>query len=252
MPNSQAENLDSVMRRVQKLLAIAGDDRANSAEAAAAAAMAEKIMRKYQLDHIDVMRKDFAQQENFETVDASAVMKRSAHKPYKVPLWAQWLAVAVARLHDCELKLHTTAELGACVRFYGYKADVKVAGWTFDYLMLATVRACRAYQKEERSKRESHAFRQGFVLRVLASLKQAKAAKDAEAAAQSDCRALVLVKQQAIAERFGAFEYGKPRDVNVRDGNAFSAGTKEGAKVDVARRALGAEQHSSTSLAIAA
>lgn len=34
-----SDNLDSIMRRVQKLLAIAQDDRANPNEAAAAAAM---------------------------------------------------------------------------------------------------------------------------------------------------------------------------------------------------------------------
>lgn len=45
--------LDAVIRRVQKLLAIAQDDRANEHEAAAAAAQAEKLMRKFQIDHTD-------------------------------------------------------------------------------------------------------------------------------------------------------------------------------------------------------
>ena len=49
------ENLESVIRRVQKLLAIAEHERSDPNEAAAAAGMAEKIMRKYQLDYSAVI-----------------------------------------------------------------------------------------------------------------------------------------------------------------------------------------------------
>lgn len=41
----RADNLESVLRRVRKLLAIAEDSRANAEEASAAAAMAERGVR---------------------------------------------------------------------------------------------------------------------------------------------------------------------------------------------------------------
>jgi hypothetical protein len=44
--NTKDVDLESVMRRVRKLLAIAEDHRADPAEAAAAAGMAERIMRE--------------------------------------------------------------------------------------------------------------------------------------------------------------------------------------------------------------
>lgn len=52
---TQPENLEGVLRRIQKLLAIANDSRANPEEAAAAASMAHKIMQKYQIDHTEVI-----------------------------------------------------------------------------------------------------------------------------------------------------------------------------------------------------
>ena len=52
---STPENLEGVMRRIQKLLAIANDGRGDPNEAASAAAMAEKMMRKYQLDNADIV-----------------------------------------------------------------------------------------------------------------------------------------------------------------------------------------------------
>ena len=46
---------DDVLRRVQKLLALASDNRANQNEASAAADMAERLMHKYQIEHQDVI-----------------------------------------------------------------------------------------------------------------------------------------------------------------------------------------------------
>lgn len=234
------EDLAGVMRRVNKLLAIAGDDRANSAEAANAAAMAEKIMRKYQLDHEDIVRAEFKQKENFETVDACVVMKKGqAHKPEKVPPWASWLAVSCARLNDCEVRFAFTRELGACVRFFGYKADVQVCGWMFDYLTTVTIRNCRAFQKESfRTKAESNSYRSGFVMRVNSALQAAKDAKVAEQP-KTTGTGLMVVKQQAVAEHFGEFTYGKAKEVKVSESSAFSRGRADGSRVDINRRGLG-------------
>lgn len=99
--------LEGVMRRIQKLLAIAGDDRANPAEAAAAASMAEKVMRKYQLDHADIIASEL--RSKAPDVGDSAVfanMKRDDPKRpslTKTPAWGQMLSVAIAQLYDCHV-----------------------------------------------------------------------------------------------------------------------------------------------------
>lgn len=236
-----SDDIAAVMRRIQKLLAIAGDDRADSNEAAAAASMAEKIMRKYELEHADVVRAEFKSADNFDTIDACVVMKKGQdHKPRKSPQWAQWLAVAVARMHDCEVKQARTVELGACVRFFGYKSDVQVCAWVFDYLTTQVIRACRAYQKGgHRDKAESESYRRGFVMRLLGSIEQAVAEKKREQEAAVTSRELMVVKQAAIAEHFGSFKYNDTKKVKVSSNAAYHQGAVDGSKVDVSRKALG-------------
>lgn len=241
---STSEDLSGVMRRVQKLLAIAGDARANPEEAAAAAAMAEKVMRKFQLEHADVVRAELNSKDNFATEDACAVMKKGkGHRPTSVPSWAQWLACQVAKLNDCEVKLAWNRELGSCIRFFGYKSDVQVCAWMFDYLTTTLIRNVRAYQKADqwgfkRSKAESESYRRGFVAMLQTLLQRSIDAKEREAQAASSNRALMVVKKQALAEHFGDFSYktGKAKDVSNKE--AFKAGLLDASKVDVNLRAL--------------
>ena len=247
---TEREDLSGVMRRVQKLLALAGDSRANPAEASAAAAMAEKIMRKHQLEHADIVRAELQRQENFDTTDQCVVMKKGqGHRPSKVPAWAQWLATKVAKMHDCEVRLAYNDDLGACVRFFGFKADVQVCGWTFDYLTTQVIRNVRAFQKEcTRDKAESESYRRGFVMRIMTMMDAAIAAKEQEVASASNSRELMVVKQQALIERFGDFKYKSAKRARISDSNAFSRGVRDGSAVDVARRAVGHE--SETRLAL--
>lgn len=237
---TQDIDLESVMRRVQKLLAIAEDARANPHEAAAAAAQAERIMRKYQLEHADVMRRDLTREDAFGTADVQAVMRRAqGHRPQKVPAWAQWISIPTARLNDCEVRCAFTQEHGAVIRFFGYAPDVRVAAYTFDFLVGATIRAVRAFQREQpRSKRDSEAFRRGYVLAVLAQLRRLLAERESEVATSAG-RDLVVVKAAAIQERFGEFNYGSSKSkVNSNAAAAFVEGRKRGAALNVNRRGL--------------
>lgn len=231
--------IEGVMRRVQKLLAIANDARANPNEAAAAAQQAEKIMRKYQIDNATAMRSDFTTQENFTTQDCIVIMKRDVdgkgkHIPSKVPGWGGWIAYSVAKLNDCEIRYAQCIHRGAVIRFYGFTADVQVAAWTFDYLVTQTIKALRAYQKEApRSKAESESYRRGFVLSVCRTVDAETNRKKAEMQAAVTSRALVVSKYQALVERFGEFTYRSNKSKANLLGDAFSAGHKAGSKVQL-------------------
>jgi hypothetical protein len=234
-----AIDLSSIMRRVQKLLAIAGDSRADANEAAAAASQAEKIMRKYQLDHVEIMRADFAKADNFEACDVIVRMKMHNPLPPKlVPKWAQQIAVPLAQLHDCIVTQAETVN-GRGMRFSGYKTDAQICAWTFDYLVTTIIRACREFQRlSKREKVESEAYRNGFVNSVASALRSAKYTKDAEQQASSNSRDLVVLKANAVAEKFGPARYTTGKVKPVRDAEAWRAGQRDGARVDVARRAL--------------
>jgi hypothetical protein len=235
------EELKSVMRRVSKLLAISEDTRADPNEAIAAAAMAEKIMRKFQLENIDILKTEFQERDNFETLDACVVMKKGkGHKPWRVPAWAQWLATSTAKLHECEVRLAQNFELGGCVRFFGHKSDVQICGFTFDFLTTTVIAACRLFQAETlRNKAESDAYRKGFVNSLISLLNDALRTKQSEQASSSKGRDLLVVKGSALKEHFGDFSYKESKAAAPSCESSFNKGFSDGAVVDVNRRALG-------------
>lgn len=232
-----SEDLNNVMRRIQKLLAIAQDTRANPAEAAAAAAMAEKVMRKYQIEHADLVQREVrGDQDAMTFMDVQAKMKMfelaDGCKPKKVPPWSGWLAYHLAKLHDCELR-YVHSERGVAIRLFGYRVDVQVAAWTFDYLVQQVVGGLKDYQRggTTRSKAESESFRRGFVLAVCNTIDAAKAEKDAAMAATVTSRALVVSKAVALAERYGEFNYRTVKSAHKHNAEAYCAGRAKGQQV---------------------
>lgn len=238
-------DMSAILRRVEKLLAIAKDSRANPAEAAAAASQAEKIMRKFNLDHADILTREVREgSADFATADVYAAMKRGKHEhkaSKKSPLWSGWLAIRVAKINDCQTR-YVYPEGRPHVRFYGIRSDVQVAAWMYDYLVSQMVQSVRAWQAvAKRTKGESDSYRKAFVLTVCQKLRDIEKEREQEAAATSDGRALVLMdaKRQALAKHFGEENYKPGRTIELSNFNAAAAGARDGAKVDVGRRAVG-------------
>jgi len=124
---TQEFDREAVMRKVQKLLAIAEHDRADPNEAAAAAAMASKIMRKYQLDYAEVIMTSLKKGDDLTTGDFVASAKTNGTPVVVIPEWAGYISVAVAKLNDCGVRNAKVGVHKGGMRFYGYTADVQVA-----------------------------------------------------------------------------------------------------------------------------
>jgi hypothetical protein len=246
------ENLDSVMRRIAKLLAIAQDDRANPAEAAAAAGMAKRIMRKYQLDHSDIIIQELKSGDALETADCVASAKTNGTKVIDVPVWANWMATQVAALNSCGARIILTASGDKGFRFYGYAGDVQVAKYMFDYLVATTLRLCRQFKDTPDYAiggcKELNSYRQGVALGICSSIKaliKEKAAEEAAEASAGAGRSLVVIKQTAIAEKYGQVFATKPSKSAVRRGDAFGAGMRDGKAVNVNTRGISGQASSS-------
>lgn len=232
-----------VMRRIQKLLAIAQDGRGDPNEAAAAAGMAERLMRKFNIEHADLLMKEIARGAGkFATFKCSANMKRDdPRRPtlQRNPSWASWLAYEVAKLNDCEIRQFTDHR-GAVLGFMGFESDAQVAGWMFDYLVSELIKGCKTYQKAAtRTKAESESFRRGFVLALCGKLSSLRAEKTAEMQEAVASRALVVSKTQALVEHFGEFKYKESKTTTKVVGDAYHAGRTAGGKVDVGRKGIG-------------
>lgn len=238
------ENLESVKRRVQKLLAIAEHERSDPNEAAAAAGMAEKIMRKYQLDYAEVIMAALKKGDDLSTEDIVCTAKTNGTKTKMVSPWVGMLAVAVAKLNECGCRMGWTSDFEACVRFFGYTADVQLASWMLGYLVETTNRLCNEYKKTEEyvvgGRRVLNAYRQGVSIGIVQSLKKLAEAKTVEVQTSTGT-SLMVVKQAAIAEKYGKFET-RSLETKVTRGDSFFHGLVDGRKVNV-------DQHPLTSTA---
>lgn len=245
-------DLDSTLRRVAKLLAIAADSRGDPNETAAAAQQAERIMRKFNLDHADVLAAGLrrAGEEAMGSVRVRANMKRDVEGRSilkRAPKWAGHIAFEVAMLHDAQVRYAWDVGMGGVVvEFCGVKEDAQVAAWMFDYLVGQMIAGVRSYSKGHReryghgpSKIASGGFRDGFVSSLLGALQRARREKEGELATHSAGAALVVLKAEAIKETFkDNFTYRDAKQKAVRAVDAFVEGMTAGAKVDVARRAV--------------
>lgn len=239
------------MRRVRKLLAIAQDGRGDPNECAAAARMAESIMRKYEIEHADVISAELknAGSDAFDTCDIGAGMDVN-WKVRTASGWVGWLGVAIAELYDCQAR-YGQVNGYKTIRFSGYRTDVQMAKFTYEYIVNQMGIASRAFTKTHSGspgvRAEAESFRRGFILSCVNSLTKLLKEKTAEMQEASSSRALVIVKSQAVAEHFGQVRYRKG-NANTRQGDAFEQGRSQGSKVDVGRRGITTDSGSSLRL----
>ena len=179
------------------------------------------------------------------TEDIVCSAKTNGTKNLVVAPWIGYLAVAIAKLNECHTNQGWTPNGEACVRFMGYTADVQLSRWTLDYLVQTTNRLCNEYKKTDDyargGRRLLNSYRHGVsigMVRSLGKLEQAKKAEMAEAAKTSTGTSLMVVKQEAIVAKFGDF-ITRTGKTSIALGDSFVKGVRDGAAVDVGRRAVG-------------
>lgn len=245
MTVEKPDDMEALMRRIQKLLAIAADNRADQNEASAAAGMAERLMRKFQIEHSDLVIAQLQRDDGFGANDVVATAKTNGTPVREVPVWVQWLAVRLGKLHEVKVVLaHTGEKNEACVRFMGFKSDVMVASWTLSYLVDTVNRLCTQYRTSEIYKvfgrKEMNAYRHGVTTGILHNIEELLRSKQAEfEAAKKSEFSLVVIKAKAVAERYGETRT-KKGNTSVR-GMSHSVGVQDGKAVDVGRRAIGTQ-----------
>lgn len=229
------ENLDAIMRRIQKLLAIANHERSDVNEAAAAAAMAEKIMRKYQLENSDIIINSLTNAaDDSLTEEAFILTAKTNGTPVKaIATWANWIATEVALLHDCRVFIRKVRTGEASIHYCGYVADVAIAKHTALYLTATINRLCNDFKKTEAYQTNGRAslnsYRQGVAVGVVVLLQDFRKAKKSQTT--STGTSLVLAKAAAVEAKYGKnqIEAKKP----TLTAGAFEQGFKDGKSVSI-------------------
>ena len=136
IPNGRQSKIEEVIRKVQKLLALADQSRNPSeAEAIAASMQAQKLLAKYNLEIADITGEE--KKEEIEQVIADV---GTGNK------WKYTLANAIADSYCCKCYYHG-AEM---IVFYGYQSDVLIARRVFMYLFKVGNSLATKYVKARR------------------------------------------------------------------------------------------------------
>jgi hypothetical protein len=235
MSTPDSPDLESIMRRVRKLLAIAEDSRGDPNECAAAAQQAERIMRKYQIDHADAILSGFAAGGDFAGFTTGYGENPFAPgEAFSRP--CSTIAVAVANLYDCVAQ--PNPDNPAMRRFAGFRIDAILARYTYLMLVNSMVATADLWKQRNRaSKAQRGDYLAGYASAVCAALRKAREAKDAETRAEAaSYGALVVAKGALVRQHFGDPAYSTGRGAPASA--AAAAGYAAGSRVDVGSRGI--------------
>lgn len=246
MENTQTE-LDRIKAKIAKLLNLA-EKATNEHEAANAMAKARSLMDKYELSRIDVLEVNGEKRE---------MLASDASRAYAAcPAWMQTLAVAVATLNDCQAVFEGAPvtyrtenrpgvrkkNWGKKLVFRGFRHDVELAIDMFARLVGALNNLFANWIKEKGHEGRipmslNTNFKSGAVATIRRVMIQAKIER--EKLTTSSGTSLVVVKDNAVAEYFGAVSYGtaKAKAFTSDDAaDAYNEGRIRGHQVEVQRR----------------
>lgn len=195
------KKLNSIMDKIQKLLNVTEERGATEAEAITASLLAQKLMKKYNVEYADV-----SQTEDEPIVNLEADTP-SGNK------WKYGFAVTVANNYCCNVFRE-----GNKLFFRGYKNDTLIARRVYMYLL----DTCIKLGKKERAKgKDFTSFCLGFINGVRIKLEE-------------NCKALALIippKVQSEWEEYKKdFKDGIEYSFNQIDAETFKNGVREGKK----------------------
>ena len=225
------------MEKIRKLLAMAERSEGNEAEAAVAAAMAEKLMRHYQVEAGELTVAELERPENFAREVADVLFRDPGQHGTgyvkQCPSWVQFIALGCARAYGCKVDMVGTKD-GVKVRFSGYAMDVGLCKWVYKYLCDTVYRLSRTHCAGRGTASGLH-FRTGAGQVLQHRLEAIAAEREASAkAAGAPGMALVVVdaKRAAVEREFGPQETEKKK-VNAKDHASWSAGAAAGRSIDI-------------------
>lgn len=200
--HSDDEKIEKIIDKVNKLLNVTEERGASEAEAITASLMAQKLMKKYNIEYADI-----GKSKNEEICELEADTP-NGHK------WKYSFAASVAISYCCHVYVCGNSKL----IFRGYKSDILIARRVFMYLYDTCVRLGK---QEQRKGNDFTSFCIGFTSGVSERL-------------SSNCKALALTTPQEVEKDWEVFtqnmKSGKSYSFNSLDSESYNKGKIEGKK----------------------
>lgn len=217
------ENREAIIRKVESLLALAGNNPSKN-EAISAALKAQELMAKYDIELADVEESHAAE----EIVTEVYNPKQSSHYVSK---WKYKLASIIARNFRCRVY----AVKRKVIVFYGFKNDAKIALQVFGFLFETGNRlAERYYRKCKREGRETKGILNTYLLGFCDGIREVL---------DKQCTALMLVLPKEVEDSYKEHAKGFSKISNKlsssNDKRAYTTGRQEGKDTAQAREIEG-------------
>ena len=212
-------DINAAKLKVAKLLRLSEDGSASGSEAETALRMAEKLMQKYGIERAQLIGS--GDKPVYDWQSGFYGFGREGKPTSKVPLWYQWLVVAIAKFTDTIVVTDHHPVEGAGVRFKGEAEDVILALWFAEYLKDCIRRETRQAGMGSSQAREE--FRKVMSLRLSTRMREMREARN-QAFSTSTALVVVNSKRQARDKHFGGASYRKGRDVQISNAEAHRKG----------------------------
>jgi hypothetical protein len=214
----------SIIEKIRKLMNLARDKGATPDEAATAAAMAQKLMHKHQIEEADLAEKG--------EIQLDPISHELFYESGRTDAWIQNLASALAPAFCCIVLLRT----GKGLILIGRPDNREAFKFTFNYLKDITHdMATKTCPKNVHGRRWSNSYGMGCSVKIYQRVKEERAALQAAAQAM-DPNAIVLVKEDGLVKDYLKNEF-KTKKANESqssfDPNGYRQGYIDGDKVNL-------------------
>jgi len=229
-----------ILLRIKKLLALA-ENNDNINEAASAAAMASKLMAKFNLERADVLIKEMKPDDLIEQM--------AERGQRRVPQWMSGLVVPIARAHDCEARYSWKGSLKHA-EFLGQREDATVAAWVFQFLVDEVERLSKVFRRQLRKERgaghgvDMGDYRDGLVHEIQVTLRKMREEKEKDLKKHATGQQLVVMKNAMITQKYDV-RYKKLKSRQIQDSSAYSRGRTDGQKISLGKKVIGNDKRTS-------
>ena len=213
------ESREKILEKIEKLLALAGNNPSEN-EAISAALKAQELMAKYNIELADLEGKSLEQ----NIVEETYTPKANCHYVRK---WRYTLSQIIAKNFCCK----TYSINRDAIAFYGYEKDAKIAVEVFKFLFeTGNKLANRYYLKCKKEGRDTKGVLNTYLIGFCDGIKEVL---------DKQCTALMIVVpkevEEAYTEHSKYFRRITTGLTTSSDGRAYSEGKTDGKATATAR-----------------
>ena len=212
---------EQVVGWIQKLAAKAMDPAVSPAEGEALQEKVAQLMAKYKVSEMEATTPE--EIEDHEMMREEIKFAQSGRMT-----WGFYLAWGIAPVFDCKAVKRSNSQV---MLFFGYPEDVKTVAFFFRFFQIQIIEF--ADRSKYTTVKDKNSYAQGMVKRLVDRI--SKAYKRAKEIVPSDCRDLIIVKDEAV-KKFMADEIGRVTNSHMRqnlNGSAYTRGYADGSRVNI-------------------